>query len=875
MKNKKGFTLVELMAVIVVLAILIAIAVPTYDKIKRSIDRKNYENKVSLIKVAAAKFAEDTNITATFVKELIEQGYLQADDDEGHIYGIDKDYNKIILDCYVVLSERKDGLFYSDFIDKDYSDSSEGNESVCDYNIPNKLTTDFKIEMYDGSLNNTLEYNDDKKWWTKNNVILKTIFANGENNEVTWYEGYGEEEIAKCTGGENNVCVDTSDSKILYVNSNSVLQQNYTAKSTDKDGNPVIARVRVYIDKLAPSFYQNHADKINDKWSSSTIDYKVSAYDNESGLYGFNDGTIEGQECPTDFSEYKRSKKISFNSNGKKHVCLIDNVGNTNDTTFEVTHIDTLSPTCSIIVGREKDFSYKNSDWYSNDVSIKVSYSDTYEDETGKIVDSTANVISKKLTIKNGENTTKVDDFNNLQAAATININGTNEISATIKDQAGNTVICSKTINMDNVTPSIVSKNSEEKVKYAKDQSVLNYFEIKKDFGITGGTTTCYKNAKSDTNKISNNNTLGLGINLITCEMTGNNGKTSTASTIIKHNSSTETFTCKDSFYQSGTDCKKGTNKCLEWNTKTDASCGCKTFKCKTYKTTTETYCSKYKKCIDTCPADNGGSYSSYDRTKGKDDKMHNKKTLNNGCKAQTGTISTSVNHKKNTVTITWNYFALVHHGLSGGGTLCYVGNINNSIKVGSGTISCSSSNGQDNANSTGQKMGYESGNNQIFANERVGICSNATNSEKNSYPFYNDKDSKNICSNGCVLKFSKTIDANQLTEGKRNYILLGGGKFLEAYHSICTPTFVRAEKCGCAKEATKEVTTNECKTNYSAADGINSTTCSEYNTCNSTCKKYDITTDNSKKAYYLSGTDYRTNTPINATCDAKGNCQF
>ena len=374
MKNKKGFTLVELMAVIVVLAIVIAIAVPTYGKIKRSIDKKNYENKVSLIKVAAAKFAEDTNITATFVKELIEQGYLQADDEEGHIYGIDKDYNKIILDCYVVLSERKDGLFYSDFIEKDYSDSSEGNESICDYNIPNKLTTDFKIEMYDGSLNNTLEYNDDKKWWTKNNVILKTIFANGENNEVTWYEGYSEEEIAKCTGGENNVCVDTSDSKILYVNSNSVLQQNYTAKSTDKDGNPVIARVRVYIDKIQPSFYQNHADKINDKWSSSTIDYKVSAYDNESGLYGFNDETIEGQECPTDFSDYKRSKKISFNSNGKKHLCLIDNVGNTSDTTFEVTHIDKTKMQCNFSITNNPTIGEKVGEiqWYKSNVDLEM-----------------------------------------------------------------------------------------------------------------------------------------------------------------------------------------------------------------------------------------------------------------------------------------------------------------------------------------------------------------------------------------------------------------------------------------------------------------------------------------------------------------------
>ena len=53
MKNKKGFTLVELMAVIVVLAIIIAIAVPSYAKIKKNIEEKNYKNKVNLIEIAA------------------------------------------------------------------------------------------------------------------------------------------------------------------------------------------------------------------------------------------------------------------------------------------------------------------------------------------------------------------------------------------------------------------------------------------------------------------------------------------------------------------------------------------------------------------------------------------------------------------------------------------------------------------------------------------------------------------------------------------------------------------------------------------------------------------------------------------------------
>ena len=49
MKNKKGFTLTELLAVIVILAIIIAIAVPSYMKIKKNIDENNYNNKINLI----------------------------------------------------------------------------------------------------------------------------------------------------------------------------------------------------------------------------------------------------------------------------------------------------------------------------------------------------------------------------------------------------------------------------------------------------------------------------------------------------------------------------------------------------------------------------------------------------------------------------------------------------------------------------------------------------------------------------------------------------------------------------------------------------------------------------------------------------------
>ena len=271
MKNKKGFTLVELMAVIVVLAIVIAIAIPTYNKIKSIIDIKNYENKKELIKIAATKFAEDTNITAIFVKELVENGYLEADDEDGNVYGLGREN----INCYVILTEQKNGMFYSEFINENYIDENK----ECNYNIPNELTNGFKIEMYEEKENGEetkLEYDSNKKWWTKNNVILKAIIPEepeitNKELEIEWYEGYNNEPIA------------SSKNKIEHtVETTSVLQQNYTAKYKDKDGNILTARVRVYIDKIEPNFYGSDANSINDFWKADKIDYNIKAYDNES-----------------------------------------------------------------------------------------------------------------------------------------------------------------------------------------------------------------------------------------------------------------------------------------------------------------------------------------------------------------------------------------------------------------------------------------------------------------------------------------------------------------------------------------------------------------------------------------------------------------
>ena len=89
MNNKKGFTLVELLAVIVILGVLTAIAVPSVLGISKKIKTDMYESKIKTIEVAAELWADDhksdclSQINTLQVGQLIPD-YLKADDSSGN-----------------------------------------------------------------------------------------------------------------------------------------------------------------------------------------------------------------------------------------------------------------------------------------------------------------------------------------------------------------------------------------------------------------------------------------------------------------------------------------------------------------------------------------------------------------------------------------------------------------------------------------------------------------------------------------------------------------------------------------------------------------------------------------------------------------------
>ncbi len=220
MNNKKGFTLVELLAVIVILGVLTAIAVPSVLGISKKIKTDMYESKKKTVEVALELWADDnksrciTEIDNLKIQNLIEDNYLKADDKNNssftnpsngqNLYG--KEVKEVLNDnnltsyCKVTKSSAIDSLLTSSSVDyrpikrvqeNKYTWQQHNSNTTYDTNIKVGMSvgsaTITKIETSGKSVyvnnSNTLVFRNDSGHAAKNNSITIT-FSDGATQTI-------------------------------------------------------------------------------------------------------------------------------------------------------------------------------------------------------------------------------------------------------------------------------------------------------------------------------------------------------------------------------------------------------------------------------------------------------------------------------------------------------------------------------------------------------------------------------------------------------------------------------------------------------------------------------------------------------------------
>ena len=306
MKNKKGFTLIELIAVLVVLSILITSSVAVFINIRNSVLRKEKNNLITYLETKAIEYANETNVTAVSVEDLIKIGLIKPDD-ETDIYD---PVTRESMNCYIIDLVWEDGEYKAKF------GSNVGkNGTTC-----NEYTRRKNLVICQVVGNNCNDIKNEQ--WFKDDITIGLKFVNGKR-------------IIKESGYEISWKSNTGISSIedtIKTNVDLIANINYTAKVI-KDNEVSEASQIVNIDKEAPTINEI---KYNTNWSKSKEIEIIASDGLGSGVGGYVI-VLENEKC----SGYNTNNKITIKSNGNYKVCIRDKAGNETEKVIKVSTIDT------------------------------------------------------------------------------------------------------------------------------------------------------------------------------------------------------------------------------------------------------------------------------------------------------------------------------------------------------------------------------------------------------------------------------------------------------------------------------------------------------------------------------------------------------
>ena len=228
--NKKGFTLVELLSTIIILALIVSITFVSIGRISEFAKERHRANVIKRIETAASKYAFDTMKEVVFVEELIKNGYLNGEKDTDVIIN---PVDNSPLNCYIVTMERTDNYYTAKFTGEKYTLENSNN---CDNNALNIAYNKITIEV---SKNGVTQNSND---WLSGQL---TLTAKLNDNTVS------------CSGA--NTCKWTSsngltqnDSAQISIPANDESTTRYTFSYTNSENKQYVTYFDLKADNIGP-----------------------------------------------------------------------------------------------------------------------------------------------------------------------------------------------------------------------------------------------------------------------------------------------------------------------------------------------------------------------------------------------------------------------------------------------------------------------------------------------------------------------------------------------------------------------------------------------------------------------------------------------
>ena len=416
-------------------------------KVSYKIENKNEEREVNVVFIATIK-EEDGKISSTikenFSSNLPEYKFSKFEEsDDGENWSEVEGCTNNKCDKKI-FSKGKVRAIYKPTKDK-YKNLEFVSETI---EIGVSAPPTCKLKVKSGN-------NGENGWYTSN-VLIE---FESKSEDVT---GYGLTELNNIT--YNNLeeyNVDTNGKKTIY---------GYV-KNGAGEGK---CEIEINVDKTAPScsLKVTSGTTGNNNWYKSNVTVGFDQKSSDTTSYGLS---------TTNTASYNSLTSLTLSNEGNTTIYgyVKDEAGNT-AVCRKTINIDKTAPSCSLKV---TSGTTGNNNWYTSDVTVGFDQKSTDVTSYGLSTSSTVSYNSK--------------------TSLTINTNGSSTIYGFVKDEAGNTAVCSKTIKIDKTAPSCslkVTSGTTGNNNWYRSNVTVGFDQKSSDtaaFGLSTTNTALYNSSTS------------------------------------------------------------------------------------------------------------------------------------------------------------------------------------------------------------------------------------------------------------------------------------------------------------------------------------------------------------------------------------------